>query len=373
VVDLRQPDLYFNRELSLLEFNRRVLDQARDDSVPLLERLKFVCIVSSNLDEFFEIRVAGLKQQVALGAAPIGPDRLGPSEQLKRIAETTRALIRDQYAVLNDALIPALAAHGMRFLKRSEWSARQERWVKRHFNRELLPVLSPIGLDPAHPFPRILNKSLNFIVDLEGKDAFGRNSGIAIVQAPRSLPRLIRIPESHSEGSHDFVFLSSIIHAHVGDLFPGMRPQGCFQFRVTRNSDLLVDDEEVDDLLHALEGELPARRFSDAVRLEVADDCPVEMTTFLSQQFKLGPEDVYRCNGPVNLMRLMAIGDLVDRPDLKYPGFAPGQPPRLTRNTDLFDTIRKGDVLLHHPFQSFAPVVDFVRQAAADPDVLTLK
>ncbi len=373
VVDLRQPDLYFNRELSLLEFNRRVLEQARDESVPLLERLKFVCIVSSNLDEFFEIRVAGLKQQVALGAAPIGPDKLGPSEQLKRIAETTRALIRDQYAVLNDTLIPRLAAHGIRFLKRSEWTARQEGWVRRHFNRELLPVLSPIGLDPAHPFPRILNKSLNFIVALEGKDAFGRNSGIAIVQAPRSLPRLIRIPEPHSEGPHDFVFLSSIIHAHVGDLFPGMRPQGCFQFRVTRNSDLLVDDEEVDDLLRALEGELPARRFSDAVRLELADECPAEMTAFLSQQFKLGEEDVYRCNGPVNLMRLMAIGDLVDRPDLKYPGFAPGQPPRLTRNTDLFDTIRKGDVLLHHPFQSFAPVVDFVRQAAADPEVLTIK
>ncbi len=372
-VDLRQPELYINRELSLLEFNRRVLEQARDEAVPVLERLKFLCIVSSNLDEFFEIRVAGLKHQLAYGAGQTGLDNQSPQEQLRRIAECTRALVKDQYAILNDSLFPSLSTRGTRFLKRSEWGARTESWVKRFFNRELLPVLSPIGLDPAHPFPRILNKSLNFIVSLEGKDAFGRNSGIAVVQAPRSLPRLVQIPESQSGGAHDFVFLSSIIHAHVGDIFPGMRATGCYQFRVTRNGDLLLDDEEVDDLLRAVEGELPGRRFADAVRLEVADDCPPDMTGFLMEQFKLGEDDVYRCNGPVNLMRLMAIGDLVDRPDLKYPSFTPSQPLRLTRGTDIFEVVRRGDVLLHHPFQSFAPIIDFVRAAATDPEVLSIK
>jgi polyphosphate kinase len=372
-VNLKQPELYFNRELSLIEFNRRVLEQSKDESLPLLERLKFLCIFSSNLDEFFEIRVAGLKQQVVYGAVQPGPDRLSPAEQLKRINEAVHDLVKEQYTILNEVLIPELAAQNIRFVRRTEWSPQQARWLKRFFHRELLPILSPIGLDPAHPFPKILNKSLNFIASLEGKDAFGRNSGIAIVQAPRSLPRLIHLPEHCAEGPHDYVFLSSIIHAQVGDLFPGMEVTGCYQFRVTRNSDLLVDDEEVDDLLRALKGELPSRRFSDAVRLEVADDCPLEMAQFLLHQFNLTPDDLYRCNGPVNLMRLMAILELVNRPDLKYQPFTPGQPIRLTRYTDIFEAIRKGDILLHHPFQSFTPVIDFVRQAANDPEVLSIK
>ncbi len=372
-VDLTQPELYINRELSLLEFNRRVLELAKDETIPLLERLKFLCICSTNLDEFFEIRVAGLKQQVVFGSVQRGPDNLTPAEQLRRISEKARALVKEQYEVLNEVLIPKLALEGIHFLKRSDWTAKETGWIKRFFNRELLPVVSPIGLDPAHPFPRILNKSLNFIVALEGKDAFGRDSGIAIVQAPRSLPRLIPIPEPHAEAPHDFVFLSSIIHAHVGDLFPGMHATGCYQFRVTRNSELLVDDEEVDDLLRALEGELPSRRFADAVRLEVADDCPADIITFLLEQFKLGEAEVYQCRGPVNLARLSAVYELVHRPELKFPGFTPRQPLRITRNIDLFEAIHKGDILLHHPFQSFAPVVDFVRQAANDPEVLTIK
>jgi polyphosphate kinase len=372
-MDLRQPELYLNRELSLLEFNRRVLDQAKDESMPTLERLKFLCIFSSNLDEFFEIRVAGLKQQVAYGSQQRGPDNLSPVEQLNRISETTHTLVREQYAILNDTLLPRLAEQNIRFLRRAQWTTKQETWVRRFFNRELLPILSPIGLDPAHPFPRILNKSLNFIVSLEGKDAFGRNSGIAIVQAPRSLPRIIHVPTQHTEGPNDFVFLSSIIHAHVSDLFPGMNVHGCYQFRVTRNSDLLLEDEDEEDLLRALEGELPSRRFADAVRLEVADDCPAEMTSFLMKQFKLDRDDVYQCNGPVNLMRLLAVQDLIERPELKFPGFVPSLPTRLVRKADLFEIIRRGDVLLHHPYQSFAPIVDFVRQAASDPDVLTIK
>lgn len=372
-IDLRLPTLYLNRELSLIEFNRRVLHQAKDESVPLLERLRFLCISSTNLDEFFEIRVAGLKQQLAYGSTQRGADNLSPLEQLSRISEFAHELVTEQYRVLNEVLIPALENEGIRFVKRTDWSPRQRSWIRRYFVREVLPVLSPIGLDPAHPFPRILNKSLNFMSSLEGKDAFGRDSGIAIVQAPRSLPRLVHLPASCSDGPNEFVFLSSIIHAHVAELFPGMKPTGCYQFRVTRNSDLFVDEEEVDDLLRALEGELPSRRFGDAVRIEVADDCPPEMVSYLRAQFNLAEHEIFRVNGPVNLSRLLSIVDLVDRRDLKFPSFVPGLPLRMARNADLFDVIRRGDVLLHHPYQSFAPVVDLLRQAASDASVLAIK
>lgn len=372
-IDIGDPLYYINRELSLLEFNRRVLEQAKDPSIPVLERLRFLCIASSNLDEFFEIRVAGLKQQVAYRSAQTGPDQLVPVEQLKRISETAHGILAEHYRILNEELTPALAQRGIHFLKRTQWNARQASWVKRYFYRELLPVLSPIGLDPSHPFPRILNKSLNFMVSLEGTDAFGRNSAIAIVQAPRALPRVINIPENYANEPHEFVFLSSVIHAHVEDIFPGMRVTGCYQFRVTRNSDLFVDDEEVEDLLDALEGELHQRRFGDAVRLEVADDCPAEMNSLLQTEFNLTPEDIYACNGPVNLTRLMAVPDLIDRPELKFPAFTPSRPRRLPSNSDMFEAIRRGDLLLHHPFQSFAPVVEFLRQAAADPEVVVIK
>ncbi|MDE2089127.1 MAG: polyphosphate kinase 1, partial [Gammaproteobacteria bacterium] len=372
-LDLKQSDLYINRELGLLAFHRRVLELAEDEGVPLLERLRFLCISSTNLDEFFEIRVAGLKQQVALGSAQCGPDNLTPREALSRISVEARRLVDEQYRVLNEVLIPALAAQDIRFVRRTHWTPKQAEWVRRHFLNELLPVLSPLGLDPAHPFPRVLNKSLNFIVSLEGKDAFGRDSGVAVVQAPRSLPRLIRMPREYAKGPYDFVFLSSIIHAHVGDLFPGMKVTGCYQFRVTRNSDLFIDEEEVDDLLGALRGELPARHYGDAVRLEVADNCTPEMADFLLRQFKLDAGDRYQVNGPVNLNRLLAIHDLAERPDLKFPPFVPRLPAALAHGADLFAVIRRGDVVLHHPYESFAPVVDFVRQAAADPQVLAIK
>jgi polyphosphate kinase len=372
-LDVNDPQYYINRELSLLEFNRRVVEQAKDRSNPLLERLRFLCIASSNLDEFFEIRVAGLKQQVAYKAGQLGPDQLSPTEQLKRIGEVAQLLVAEQYRVLNEELTPLLAEEGIRFLRRNEWNARQGAWVKRHFYRELLPVLSPIGLDPSHPFPRILNKSLNFMVSLEGTDAFGRDSAIAIVQAPRALPRIINIPPEYAAGPHEFVFLSSIIHAHVSDLFPGMRVTGCYQFRVTRNSELFVEDEEVEDLLHALEGELHQRRFGDAVRLEVDADCPDVMTRLLQHEFDLGQADIYRCNGPVNLQRMMAVPEMIDRPDLKFPTFTPSRPRRLPPNADFFDVMKRGDLLLHHPYQSFLPVVDFLRQAAQDPDVLVIR
>ena len=372
-INLKLPELYINRELSLLEFNRRVFEQAKDANNPLLERLRFLCIASTNLDEFFEIRVAGLNQQVKYGSVQTGEDNLTPAEVLKKISEAAHELVEEQYMILNDVLIPELAREKIRILRRAHWKPKISRWIKRYFNRELLPVLSPIGLDPAHPFPRVLNKNLYFIVTLEGKDAFGREGGFAIVQAPRSLPRVIELPKEYSTRTNDFILLSSVIHAHVGGLFPGMKVTGCYQFRVTRNSDLFVDDEEVDDLLRALEGELPSRRYNDAVRLEVADNCPEDISSFLLGQFRLSEDALYKVNGPVNLNRLLQIHELVDRPDLVFPGFTPDIPPRLLKNTNIFETLHNGDILLLHPFQSFAPVVDFVRQAASDPAVLSIK
>lgn len=372
-IDLKNPTLYINRELSLLEFNRRVIEQAKDESLPLLERLRFLCIASTNLDEFFEIRVAGLKQQVKYSSVQAGADNLSPAEVLARVSETAHLFVEEQYSVWNNLIIPALAKDKIRLLRRTHWKPLLSRWVHRYFKDEVLPVLSPIGLDPAHPFPKVLNKNLYFIISLEGKDAFGRDSGLAIVQAPRSLPRIVQIPAKYSGGNHDFVMLSSIIHAHVSDLFPGMNATGCYQFKVTRDSDLFIDDEEIDDLLRALEGELPSRRFSDAVRLEVADNCPDNLSSFLLQKFGLQPSDLYQVAGPVNLGRLLAICDLVDRPELKFAGFTPEIPKRLLKNTNIFDALHNGDILLHHPFQSFAPVIDFLRQAAADSSVLSIK
>jgi polyphosphate kinase len=372
-INLKQPEYYLNRELSLLEFNRRVLAQARDSRVPLLERLFYLCIASSNLDEFFEIRVSGLKQQVAYGSNTRGPDNLSASEQLKRISEGAHKLVKEQYRVLNDQMLPDLAREGIHFLMSGQWTAKQNEWIKGYFNRDLLPVLSPVSLDPAHPFPQVLNKSLNFIISLEGKDAFGRNSGIAIVQAPRALPRLIQLPQSCAAHDYDFVYLSSIIYKHAADLFPGMKVTGCHQFRVTRNADLMVQEEEAGDLLVAIEGKLTTRRFAQAVRLEVQEDCPQEMIEFLLQKFALQTTDVYQVKGPVNLNRMMTILPMITRPDLRFPPFTPTLPKRIDRSQDIFDAIRKGDILLHHPFQTFNTVVDFLRQAADDPDVLVIK
>ena len=366
-------DHFINRELSLLAFNRRVLAQAADPRVPLLERLRFLCIVSSNLDEFFEIRVAGLKEQIKLGSRVTDNDGLPPQELFRRVEHQAHALIAEQYALQNDVILPALAAEGIVFIRRSLWDEPQSAWIREYFFREVMPLLTPIGLDPAHPFPRVLNKSLNFAIELEGTDAFGRSSGAAIVQAPRALPRVIHLPKELTGVDHGYVFLSSILHQHVGELFSGMNVLGCYQFRVTRNSDLFVDDEEVKNLRTALQGELPQRHFGDAVRLEVADNCSAVMTQFLLQQFGLKDEDLYRVQGIVNLVRLISVPDGVDRPDLKYPPFHPGMPKVMTKRSDMFANIRKHDILLHHPFQSFTPVIQFLQQAADDPQVVAIK
>src|SRR5438552_3355690 len=275
---------FLNRELQALEFNRRVLAQAEDKGTPILERLKFLCIVSSNLDEFFEIRVSGLKEQIKLGAAASGPDGLTPLQVFRQVAAKCQGIVEQQYRLLNEEILPALAKEKIRFLRRAEWTPSQQEWIRDYFFREMMPVLTPIGLDPAHPFPRVFNKSLNFAVELEGRDAFGRSSRAAIVQAPRALPRLIRLPKAIAGGPYSFVFLSSILHAHVGELFAGMSVLGSYQFRVTRNSDLFVDEEEIKNLHTAVQGELLHRHFGDAVRLEVADNCSERMTEFLLQQ-----------------------------------------------------------------------------------------
>lgn len=372
-INLRNPEFYLNRELSMLEFNRRVQAQARDASIPLLERLFYLCIASSNLDEFFEIRVAGLKQQAMFGTGATGPENLTPVEQLQKISIAAHELVKEQYNILNGVLLPELEKKGIHLLMSPDWNNKQRAWIKGYFNRELLPVLSPVGLDPAHPFPQVLNKSLNFIISLEGKDAFGRNSGIAIVQAPRALPRIIRLPTSSTSHEYDFVFLSSIIYKHAGDLFPGMKVKGCYQFRVTRNADLIVQEEEANDLMTAIEGKLTTRRFARAVRLEVQEDCPQEMIDYLLQKFELHSGDVYQVNGVVNMHRLMSIRSEINSPELKFPPLMPAMPNRVHRSTDLFDTIKKGDILLHHPFQSFNVVVELLQLAAIDPDVLVIK
>ena len=364
---------YLNRELGLLAFNRRVLAQAQDDHVPLLERLRFLCIVSSNLDEFFEVRMAGLKEQVQAHSLVITSDGKTAQEAFRLVSAEAHAIVTEQYQQLNDVILPALAEQGIRFLRRSTWNEAQREWIRNYFLREMVPVLTPIGLDPSHPFPRVLNKSLNFAIELEGKDAFGRSSNAAIVQAPRVLPRVIQLPEELAGCAYGFVFLSSILHEFVGELFTGMSVLGCYQFRATRNSDLFVDEEEVTNLRTKLQGELPQRNFGNAVRLEVADNCSPAMTEFLLAQFELKPADLYRVQGPVNLVRLMQIPDSVDRPDMKFSSFVPGVPKAVGKGSNIFESIRKSDILLHHPYQSFAPVIELLNQAVKDPQVVAIK
>lgn len=368
------PPVFINRELSLIAFNRRVLELAQDTSLPLLERLKFLCISSANLDELFEVRVGSLTQQRRAGIDRPDDSGLTPAEQLGQVYTRAHELVRDQYHTLNDEIIPALAETGIHFLRRTHWNEAQALWVKQFFRRELLPLLTPLGLDPAHPFPRILNKSLNFVVSLEGTDDYGREGWMAIVQAPRALPRIIRMDEEAAGSEESFVFLSSIIHAHVHELFPGMTVTGCYQFRVTRNSDLAIDVDDDEDLLKTLQGGLFERNYGDAVRLEVADNCPQEMIDFLCDRFKLGEQAVFQVHGPVNLNRLMALYGLVSRPDLKDAPFTPRIKSELGPESNIFETIeQRGAILLHHPYESFLPIIEFIRQAASDPKVVAIK
>ncbi len=373
-INLSLPEHFINRELSVLEFHRRVLAQAQDESVPLLERLKFLCIVSTNLDEFFEIRVSGLQQRREAGAAPSGPEMLSAQQALKEINSVAAEIVTGQYRLLNEEIIPSLAAEGLNFIRRDQWNDSQSQWLKDYFHHKVVPTLSPISLDPARPFPRILNKSLNFIVGLEGIHAFGHPCDRAVVQAPRSLPRLIHLPpELQQTGASDFVFLSSIIHAFVDELFVGMKITGCYQFRITRNSDLYVDEEEVDNLMRAIEGELASNRYGAAVRMELAHNCPEDLASYLLKVFELDEQDLYRVEGPVNLNRVLAVYDMADREDLKYPAFTPGLPDVVHETPNIFQLMARQELLLNHPYESFGPVVDMIGRAAQDPDVVAIK
>jgi polyphosphate kinase len=372
-IDLAAPDLYLSRELAALEFNFRVLAMARDHAVPLLERLRYLSIVASNLDEFFEVRVAMLKHHHAYGSAAPGPDGLASGELLARIRTRALELVSAQYAAWREDLRPRMAAENVHIADRTQWSAPQARWLKGYFEREVLPVLSPLGLDPAHPFPRILNKTLNVAVVLRGRDAFGHESHLALVRTPRSLPRIIRVPASVSGSGDHFVFVAELLQAFATLMFPGFEVIGAYQFRVTRNSELMVEEAEVENLALALSEELPGRGYARPVRLEIGHDCPAAITTLLTDNFELDATDVYRCDGPVNIIRAGLIYDWVERADLKFPHFSPQLPPALENTHNKFELIGEHDVLLHHPYQSFAPVIDLLRQAATDPDVLAIK
>lgn len=361
------------RELSLLTFNQRVLAQAKDQSIPLLERLRFLCIVSSNLDEFFEVRMSWLRRIHKINPHQILDNGETPDLVIQNVTQAVQNLIAEQYQLFNEELIPQLAEQNIFFYPRRKWNDAQKQWVADYFQREVQPLLTPIGLDPSHPFPRLLNKSLNFAVVVEGKDAFGRSGGMAIVQAPRILPRIVKLPESLCEGKNGFIFLSSILHAHVHTLFTGMTVKGCYQFRLTRDSDLSLSEEDLTNLRTAIQGELHDRQYGEAVRLEIADTCPDQVADFLLSQFGLSRAELYRVRGPVNLVRLIAVPDLVNRPDLKFLPHQPTVPVLLHKNQKILDIINKQDILLHHPYQSFEPTVRLIQQATQDPDVVAIK
>jgi len=362
----RNPAL-LNRESSILEFNRRVLAQARREDVPLLERLRYICIVSSNMDEFFEVRFADYIEAARQPGAGVS------LRDLETVAADAHTLIDDQYRAFNDEVMPALKREGIEILNHSDRNEAQRRWVDQFFQRQVRPLLVPVGLDPSHPFPQVANKSLNFIARLSGQDAFGRENTIAIVKVPRVLPRVIRLPDHLANGGQAFVLLTSVIRAHLAELFPGREVEAFSQFRLTRDSDLAVDEEDVVNLRQALRSGLTTRHFGQAIRLEVVNTCPPELSEFLLSQFALPAAALYHVNGPVNLVRLNALIDTANAPQLRFKPYDAPWPAGLSRDQSIFERLRSGDVLMHHPFESFEPVVQFLREAVEDPDVLAIK
>lgn len=359
-----------NRELGALEFNRRVLALAQNLKIPLLERLKYICIVSSNLDEFFEIRIAVLKEQLRKNPKSKTQDGLVVGDAYLNIVKETQTLVSHKYKIFQKDILPRLEREGVHLHFESSWTPSQHRWAKTYFEKELVPLLTPIVLDPAHPFPKVINKSLNFFVTLEGQDDFGRTPKLAVVQAPRSIPRVIQMPTRISQKPYGIVILSTFMQSFVHELFPGMKITGCYQFRVTRNSDLFVSDDDISDLKESLKGELSTRHLGDAVRLEISSDIPDHLLKYLRKSCDLNSEDCYRVEGPVNLMRLMQVAEIVNRPDLKFPSHTPKLP--LIKGS-IFDELKTRDVLLHHPYESFEPVLNLLRTASKDPDVLAIK
>jgi polyphosphate kinase len=367
IISLGDPQLYINRELSWLEFNQRVLDQALDETNPLLERMKFLCIVSSNLDEFFEIRVAGLKQQKQTGSSHSESDGLNATQQLMAVSMRVRKLVEDQYECWQKKILPALEENSIRFLTYPAVTEKARIHFADYYNNEVFPVLTPLAIDPVHPFPQLLNKSLNVVVELEGNN---HGTNLAIVQVPRILPRVVSLPREDGT-PHEFVFIGNIIQHHVGTLFHGMKVKGSHQFRITRNSELYIDEEEAENVLKTIELELRHRNRGAAVRLEVKRDCPDLIIQRLLKIFKLEEEDCYKVDGPINFTRLFSVIEELDRPELKYERFS--APITAGCEGSIFKEMRKRDILLHHPFESFQPVVDFIGTAAEDPSVLAIK
>ncbi len=358
-----------DRDESTLAFNERVLDMARRPNIPLLERLRYLCIVSSNLDEFFEVRVALHLHQIQNKSLHTPYS----FHTYQKISQSAQTLVEKQYALFNKDLMPALAEHGIRLITYDQRNSSQHKWVKQYFEQNVRPLLTPVSLDPSHPFPQVANKSLNFIVRLTGKDAFGRENDIAIVKVPRSLPRVIRIPIKSDSSTVYLVTLSSVIRAHLKDLFPDRNVGHFSQFRVTRDSELLVDEEDAKNLRTALRHGLEHRQFGKPVRLEVSAECSEFLSQFLLQQFKLPDEALYRVDGPVNLVRLNQLIDLVSQPQLLFPQYQPSFPVQMREDESIFNQIRKSDILIHQPFESFAGVLSFLREAVEDPDVLAIK
>src|SRR5438128_2352549 len=365
------PQSFINRELSWLEFNRRVLEEAQDPTQPLIERVKFLTIFSSNLDEFFEIRVAGIKQQIESETSYVGPDGLSPTETFNSIRRVVTELVATQYALWNNELLPQLAENGIRVREVSQLSAKRAAWAHRYFQQEVFPMLTPLAVDASHPFPQLLNKSHNLFV--RAKAQRGGEPLHAIVQVPRVVPRLIAMPRKEADEPWDYIYLASLIKQHISELFPGLILEGVHPFRVTRNSDLYIDEEEAENLLRTIEQELRRSSRGDAVRLEVEADCPRDFRDLLLEFFDLTEADVYKADGPLSMTHLMplitndAFANLKDRP------FQPGRDPALPPHADIFEVLRRQDVLLHHPYDSFDPIVDLIEEAAQDPQVLAIK
>lgn len=362
---------FLNRELSWLEFNQRVLDEAINAEVPLLERLKFFCITHSNLDEFFEVRVAGLKQQLESGRSERGPDGLSPATALRAVLKRARTMVDDAYALWRQELVPALHKQGIRFWEIRDLEPHDRSWLDSYYKNQVHPVLTPLGIDPAHPFPELANKNLYLVVQLTIVHDGVPQRRLAVVQAPRGIPRLIRLPRD--DGRRDYVMVGKMIGFYLNQLLPGTLVEGWWTMRVTRNSELYIDEEEVQNLLKAVENELHNRRKGEAVRLELDAHCPLEIRTFLLGQLGLDADDLFLIDGPINATRLLAICDGEHPEELRDPPFIAPRSPRLQDVADMFAEIRKQDVLLHHPYESYDSVVEFLQQAAADPRVLAIK
>ena len=367
-MNLDRPDYYINRELSWLDFNFRVLEEAQDQSNPLLERVKFLAIVASNLDEFFEVRVAGLLQLREAEAGPTGPDQLTPAQQLQRIAEKAQILVATQYGCWNDELLPALADEGIRLWDCKDLTEEQLEFVNAYWRNELEPILTPIVVDPAHPFPQVINKALCIGALLESK----HQRALGVVTVPRVLPRILQLPDTGTGGIH-FVPLASIVDHHFRELFRGYQVISSCSFRATRNSDLYVNEEEADNLLEEIAEQLKNRRKGDMVRLEISSNAPDGLVNLVREQFHLDDEFVFKVNGPVNLNRVLTLYSDVARADLKLPPFTPVERNRATDQESFFAHIRRQDILLHHPYESFSTVIDFINMAAADAKVLAIK